>query len=68
MCRGNLLKEICDKLHDLVPLVEFKKRKKHPWMSVTFSKVDVFHIFLNCTNGTKSYNTLHIVLYFNLII
>ena len=26
-------------LHDLVPFVQFKKRKKRPWRSVTFSKV-----------------------------
>ena len=24
---------------DLVPFVQFKKREKHPWRSVTFSKV-----------------------------
>ena len=29
---------ICDALHNLVPLVQFKKREKHPWRSVTFSK------------------------------
>ena len=26
-------------LRDLVPFVQFKKCKKHPWRSVTFSKV-----------------------------
>ena len=26
-------------LSDLVPFVQFKKRKKHPWRSVNFSKV-----------------------------
>ena len=30
---------ICDALHDLVTFVQFKKRKKHPWRSVNFSKV-----------------------------
>ena len=30
---------ICDALHDLVPFVQFKTREKHPWRSVTFSKV-----------------------------
>ena len=30
---------ICGALRDLVPFVQFKKRKKHPWRSVTFSKV-----------------------------
>ena len=33
---------ICDALRDLVPFVQFEKRKKHPWRSVTFSKVAVF--------------------------
>ena len=30
---------ICDVLRELVPFVQFKKREKHPWRSVTFSKV-----------------------------
>ena len=30
---------ICDALRDLVPSVQFKKRGKHQWRSVTFSKV-----------------------------
>ena len=30
---------ICDVLRDLVPFVQFKKREKHPWKSVIFSKV-----------------------------
>ena len=30
---------ICDALSDLVSLVQFKKDKKHPSKSVTFSKV-----------------------------
>ena len=29
----------CDVLSDLILFVQFKKRKKHPWSSVTFSKV-----------------------------
>ena len=28
---------IWEALHDLVPFAQFKKREKHPWMSVTFS-------------------------------
>ena len=56
---------ICDALRNLVPFVQFKKRKKHPWRSVNFSKVaglkltllhGCFLRFLNCTNGTKSHN------------
>ena len=30
----------CDVLRDLVPFVQFIKREKHPWGSVTFSKTD----------------------------
>ena len=29
----------CDALRDLVPFVQFKKREKHTWRSVNFSKV-----------------------------
>ena len=32
-------REICDALRDLLPFVQFKKREKHPWRNVTFSKV-----------------------------
>ena len=35
---------ICDVLRYLVPFLQFKKREKHPWRSVTFS-MDVFHVF-----------------------
>ena len=66
---------ICDILCDLISFVQFKKREKHPWRSVTFSKVagfqpatllkvtllhECFSRFLNCTNGTKSSKTSHI--------
>ena len=30
----------CDALHDLVPFVQFKKREKHPWRSVNFTKIN----------------------------
>ena len=33
------MKTIYDALRDLVPFVQFKKRKKHPWKSVTFRKI-----------------------------
>ena len=33
---------ICDALRVLVPFVQFKKPEKHPWSSVTFSKVAGF--------------------------
>ena len=29
----------CGALRDLVPFVQFKKREKHPWKRVDFSKV-----------------------------
>ena len=32
-------KTLCDALRNLVLLVQFKKREKDPWRSVTFSKV-----------------------------
>ena len=34
-----LFLNICDALRDLVPFVQFKKRKKHLWRNVTFRKV-----------------------------
>ena len=30
---------ICDALRNLVPFVQFKNFEKHPWRSITFSKV-----------------------------
>ena len=48
----NCFPQNCGALRDLVPFVQFKKREKHPWRSVNFSKVakltllhDVFHVF-----------------------
>ena len=32
-------RHICGALRDLVPYTQFKKREKHPWKSVNFSKV-----------------------------
>ena len=59
----------CDTLRNLVALVQYKKRKKHPWRSVNFSKVGetatllkltllhgCFSCFLNCTNASKLCN------------
>ena len=31
--------DICDAFRDLVAFAQFKKCEKHPWRSVTFSKV-----------------------------
>ena len=33
------LSSIWDALRDLVPFVQFRKREKHPWKNVTFSKI-----------------------------
>ena len=33
---------ICDALRGLVPFVQFKKREKHTWRSVNFSKIAVW--------------------------
>ena len=54
---------ICDALRDLVPFLQLKKREKHPWRSVTFSKV-AGHVFLSCTNSTKTHKTSHMMLLF----
>ena len=71
-----LFKSLCDALRDLVPFIQFKKREKHPWRSVTFSKVacrlkratllkvtllySCFACFLNCTDVTKSRKAFHV--------
>ena len=34
---------ICGALRDLIPFGKFKKREKHPWRSVNFSKVAGFY-------------------------
>ena len=40
------ISSICGALRDLVvPFVQFKKREKHPWRSVNFSKVAGFTPF-----------------------
>ena len=33
-----------DALHNLVPFAQFKRREKHSWSSVTFSKVKDFSL------------------------
>ena len=64
--------QTCDALYNLVPFVQFKKCEKHPWRSLTFSKLSgerpatllkatllqrCFSRFWNCTNATKSRKT-----------
>ena len=49
---------VCGALRDLVPFVQFKKREKHPWRSVTFSTRSntppcVFLRVLNFANVTN---------------
>ena len=56
----------------MVPFAQFKKREKHPWMSVNFSEACNFtkintppwalFTFLNCAHGTKSRKAPHILL------
>ena len=58
-------------LRDLVAFVQFKKREKQPWRSVTYSKPATllkvillqgcFSRFLECTNVTKSRKTSQII-------
>ena len=47
---------MCDALYDLVPFVQFKKREKHPWESVTFSKVGTIAHSIEFLNVIISYN------------
>ena len=42
------MNEICGALRNLVPFVEFKKREKHPRMSV-FHVFKIVHMVLNGT-------------------
>ena len=51
------VKEKCDAMRDLVPFVQFKKREKHPWISVTFSKIAGFSIF-KLLQDTRKHKTL----------
>ena len=41
ICIKQHLSNICDALRVLVPFVQFKTHEKHPWRSVTFSKLHV---------------------------
>ena len=38
-CDLKLMFYICDALRNLLSFVQFRKREKHPWRSVTFSKI-----------------------------
>ena len=42
LARKWVKKNICDALYDLALFVQFKKREKCSWRSVTFSKVEGF--------------------------
>ena len=63
--------DICNALRNSVPFLQFKKREKHPWRSVTCSKVAgfftksntppwVFFTFLKFLNGTKLRKVSHV--------
>ena len=42
----SFINSICDALRDLVSFAQFKKREKHPWRSVNFSKFAGFSLQL----------------------
>ena len=50
LINGNTQLVYSDAFHDLVPFVQFKKREKHSWRSVTFSK-DAGFISLHFTKS-----------------
>ena len=55
------IKTICDALRDFRPFLQYKKREKHPWRSVTFKSntpLWVFYMFFEL-NVTKSRNGPH---------
>ena len=49
---------MCDALRNLVPFVQFKKREKHPWRSVTFSKAAGKRLQTFPLKHSKSFNKL----------
>ena len=55
---------ICGALRDLVPVVQFKIREKHPCRSVTFSKIaDSPWVFLTFFKLYKWYQILQSIIY-----
>ena len=57
--RANYCRYICDALRNLVPFVQFKKRGKHPWRSVTFSKLAgslLLESLFHAVAGLKTWN------------
>ena len=63
---------ICDTLHDLVPFVQFKKREKHPWKNVTFTKSNthlwvLLTFFKMCKWYQTSQRTTRRLFYFHVI-
>ena len=67
----------CDALRDLVPFAQFKKREKHPWMSITFSKVAGFYftksnaplwVFFTFFKLYKWYQIAHHIIHINLLV
>ena len=53
-------KYTCDALRDLISFVQFKKRKKHPWRIVTFSRNAGLSLQLCRTNGNNSHKASYI--------
>ena len=53
-------KYTCDALRDLISFVQFKKRKKHPWRIVTFSRNAGLSLQLCRTNVNNSHKASYI--------
>ena len=52
--------KVWNALRNLAPFIQFKKREKYPWRSVTTRLHLCISCFLNCINGTKSRKASHI--------
>ena len=52
----------CDALRNMVSFVQFKKREKHPWRSVSFSKVaENFHFLLSHLDYIFSWHLIKVI-------
>ena len=49
-CKWVALRQVRTQMCDLVPFVQFKKRDKHRWRTVTFSKVAGWGVLEKCNN------------------
>ena len=51
----NNIKTICDALRGFRPFLQFKKREKHPWRSVTFKSNTLLWVFFMFFELNKCY-------------